>query len=459
VRAPVGARTALWGEGMNTMDVGQDRGLDRRQFLRRTGGAGALLTVPGLLSACGGDDDDSGGGGGGGDGEAVKIGYVTPSTGALAPFAAADDFTLTTIREVVKDGLQTANGTRQVEIIVKDSQSNPDRAGAVASDLILKDGVDLVVVASTPETTNPVSDQCELNGMPCISTMAPWQSWFFPRKGDPEKPFKFTYHFFWGLEDLTATYVDMWDQVVTNKTVGALWPNDGDGNAFADKANGFPPVLQKAGYRLVDPGRYENAANDFSAQINRFKSGNAEILTGVPIPPDFTNFYKQASQQGYRPPVVTVAKALLFDSSVDALGGNLGENLSTEVWWTPDVPFESSLNGQSAKELADGYAQASGKGWTQPIGYVHALFEVALDVLKRADPKDKDSVVKAITETDVRTIVGPVSWKEGPVANVAKSQLSGGQWRRADSGWDLEIVSNKTAPDIETTSEMQLIES
>src|SRR5919199_464655 len=155
--------------------------------------------------------------------------------------------------------------------------------------------------------------------------MAPWQSWFFTRKGDPKKPFKFTYHFFWGLEDLTATYVDMWKQVSTNNTVGAIWPNDGDGNAFSDKKTGFPP--------------------------------------------DFTNFYKQASQQGYRPPVVTVAKALLFDSSVQALGGNLGENLSTEVWWTPDVPFKSSLNGQDAKQLADGYSKASGKGWTQPIGY------------------------------------------------------------------------------------------
>jgi branched-chain amino acid transport system substrate-binding protein len=442
---------------MHSDDV--TRRLDRRQFLRRAGGAGALLTVPAWLAACGSDDDSGGGGGGGGGGDTIKIGYVTPQTGALAAFAAADNFTLTTIRDLVKDGIDTANGKHGVEIIVKDSQSNPDRAGTVASDLILKDGVDLVVVASTPETTNPVSDQCELNGMPCISTMAPWQSWFFPRKGDPEKPFKFTYHFFWGLEDLTATYVDMWDAVKSNKTVGALWPNDGDGNAFADKKTGFPPVLSKAGYKLVDPGRYEDGSNDFSAQISRFKSANAEILTGVPIPPDFTNFYKQASQQGYRPPIVTVAKALLFDSSVEALGGDLGQNVSTEVWWTPDVPFKSSLNGMSASELADGYTKASSKGWTQPIGYVHGLFEVAIDVLKRADPKDKDSVVKAITATDLQTIVGPVTWKGGPVANVAKTQLSGGQWRRSGDGWDLEIVSNKAAPDIDTTSEMQLIET
>jgi len=167
--------------------------LDRRQFLRRTGGAGALLTVPGLVVACGSGDDDSGGGGGDGGGDALKIGYVTPKTGALAGFGEADDFILQGVREAFKGGIDTKGGKRDVEILVKDSQSNPDRAGAVASDLILKDGVDPVVVASTPETTNPVSDQCELNGVPCISSVAPWQSWFLGRNGDPKKPFKSTY--------------------------------------------------------------------------------------------------------------------------------------------------------------------------------------------------------------------------------------------------------------------------
>ena len=84
---------------MHSDDV--TRRLDRRQFLRRAGGAGALLTVPAWLAACGSDDDSGGGGGGGGGGETIKIGYVTPQTGALAAFAAADNFTLTTIRDLV----------------------------------------------------------------------------------------------------------------------------------------------------------------------------------------------------------------------------------------------------------------------------------------------------------------------------------------------------------------------
>jgi branched-chain amino acid transport system substrate-binding protein len=219
-------------------------------------------------------------------------------------------------------------------------------------------------------------------------------------------------------------------------------------------------VLTKNGFKTLDPGRYENGTNDFTPQINKFKAGNADILTGVPIPPDFTNFYKQAAQQGYRPKAATIAKAVLFPSAIEALG-DLGEGVTTEVWWSPEHPFKSSVTGDSAKELADAYTSATNKPWTQPLGFVHALFEVAKDVFGRAsDPKDKQAVVDAIKATDMQTIVGPISWKGGPVANVAKVPLVGGQWRKGDSGaYELVIVSNSIADMIPKADKPRLIES
>ena len=141
-------------------------------------------------------------------------------------------------------------------------------------------------------------------------------------------------------------FTDMWGQVDNNKVVAALWPNDGDGNAWGDKKLGFPPALTKQGYKIVDPGRYQNGTEDFSSQISRFKAADAEIVTGVPIPPDWTTFWKQASQQGFRPKIASVGKALLFPASVEALG-DIGDGMSTEVWWSPRHPFKSSLTGAS----------------------------------------------------------------------------------------------------------------
>jgi branched-chain amino acid transport system substrate-binding protein len=342
-----------------------------------------------------------------------------------------------------------------VEILVRDSQSDPNRAAEVASRLILSDKVDLMLVASTPETTNPVSDQCEVNGTPCVSTVAPWQPWFFARGGKPEVGFKSTYHFFWGLEDIIGVFVDMWNSLPTNKVVGALWPNDGDGNAWSDKQRGFPPALAQAGYKVVDPGRYPNLTDDFSAQISTFKNEKVEIVTGVPLPPDWTTFWKQAAQQGFRPKIATVGKALLFPRSVEALG-DLGDGMSTEVWWTPHHPFKSSLTGTSAAAYAAAYTRETKKQWTQPLGFIHALFEVGLDVTRRAASLDKGAMVAAIKATNLNTIVGPISWARGPVPNVTKTPLVGGQWGRGkDFPFDMTIVSNRAAPSIPTAGKLR----
>jgi branched-chain amino acid transport system substrate-binding protein len=398
----------------------------------------------------------------------LKLGYVSPQTGPLAAFAEADNFVIGNFLNSVKGGLKIGSGSYPVEVVVKDSQSNPSRAADVARQLIVSDKVDLMLVASTPETTNPVSTVCELEETPCISTVAPWQPYFIGRQqnpGDPKtwKPFNSTFHFFWGLEDVIAVFTNMWGQVATNKSVGGLFPNDGDGNAWGDKVVGFPPVLDKLGYKLTDPGRYQNLTDNFTAQITAFKRDACEIVTGVVIPPDFTTFWKQALQQGYKPKVASVGKALLFPVAVEALGAS-GNNLSSEVWWSPNHPFKSSLTGQSAKQIADAYEQATKKQWTQPIGFAHALFEVAVDVLRRsAEKNDPKATVAAIGATKLDTIVGHIEWNQKnlpPFAqkNVAKTPLVGGQWRlRGGNKYDIVITDNRTAPNIPVGGKMEAI--
>lgn len=382
----------------------------------------------------------------------IKVGFVSPQTGPLALFGAVDRF--------VVGQLRTLFEARGIELDVRDSQSDPNRAANVANDLI-NSGVALMLTGWTPETTNPVSDQCELAGVPCVSTATPWQSWFFNRGGVPGKGFTWTYHFFWGLEQVLATYTGMWAQLPSaGKTVGGLFANDGDGHAWTNKTDGFPPVLKAKGYKLIDPGRYQDGTSDFSSEIHDFKAGNAGILTGNVLPPDFTTFWNQAQQQGYKPTIATIGKALCFPESVNILG-DAGNNLSCEVWWTPAYPFISSLTGQTARQYAGTYEKVTGKQWTQPIGYTHALLEVAANILQRsADPSNPNDVLKAVIETDMTTIIGHVSWKNGPVKNVCRTPLAGGQWRLTHGGpykYDLVVTETVTAPGISVGSKMEPI--
>ena len=57
--------------------------------------------------------------------------------------------------DAFKDGLTIGGKKYDVQIIVKDSQSNPNRAGEVANDLILKDKVDLMLVCRHARNRQP----------------------------------------------------------------------------------------------------------------------------------------------------------------------------------------------------------------------------------------------------------------------------------------------------------------
>ena len=131
----------------------------RRKFLA---GTAAAVAAPAILSSTRAYAQN----------KTLKIGFVSPKTGPLAGFAEADDYILAGIRQNFAGGIENNGSTWGVEIITRDSQSNPNRAAEVAADLILGEEVDLIMAAATPDTTNPVADQAEINEVPCITTDA-----------------------------------------------------------------------------------------------------------------------------------------------------------------------------------------------------------------------------------------------------------------------------------------------
>jgi branched-chain amino acid transport system substrate-binding protein len=429
--------------------------LTRRRFLRTTAASVVAATTPSLLftrqayaSA-----------------RTIKIGFVNPRTAMLAPFGEGEDFVLAGVRKLLTKGLVVNGAPHPVEIIDKDSASDPARAADLASALIKSDKVDLMLAASTGDTVTPVSDLCEKNGVPCITTNTPWQVYLMGRGGNLNPSFDWTYHFFWGMEDVIAVFTNMWSALPTNKVVGALWPDEADGYAHADPTAGFPAALQMKGFRLVDPGRFPRSTTDYSAQINTFKSEKVEILTGVLPPPAFAEFWRQARQLDFHPKVATIAKALLFPSALEALG-DYGGGLTTEVWWSPSHPYISGLNGQNAAEFCAAYEDTAHRQWTQPIGFLHALFEVGIDVLKRTKDIDSPASIRnAIRSTDYHSLVGHIAWDGHPHKNIAKTTLVGGQWLPGSKfkNWaagqkfkyDLVIVNNQTDTTIGTQRQLE----
>ena len=425
---------------------GKIRSINRRQALQGVAAGAAALTLPATFTRALAAP------------KTIKIGLVQPTTGPLAFFTEHIPFVLDQVKKTL-GGSVDVNGTKHpYEIIIKDSQSSPNRAAEVTQELILQDEADLIATFATPETVNPVSDQCEVNGVPCVSNDAPLEPYFFGRHGDPSKGWDWTYHFFFSGQELVETMVPYWKKLPTNGKVGGLWPNDGDGIAQSDKDHGFPPFYAKNGLSVVDPGRFDMPASNYNAQIAAFKSAGVEIIQGVLPPPEFTTFWNGCAQQGYQPKIVYVGKACEFPAAMEPLGDR-AIGLTVEVWWSKFHPYNSGLTGQTSMELADAYEAASGRQWSLPLGFRHSLFEVIFDTLKRTQNlDDKGSIRDALKATNYKSVVGTIDFAKGPFPNTALTPLVVGQWIKGSKyPLDMAIVDNTTTPEVPTNGETSVI--
>ena len=452
----VGERADRADAGLGLLTL--DDQLSRRSILKAIGLGAVSASAASILAACNASPSPSASGGGGGGGGTITIGFVTPLTGPLAGFASGDSFVLDTVRKTgaYSKGFTVGGKSYTVNVVVQDSQSDPNRASQVARNLILQNKADMILTTSTPEVTNPVATVCEAQKVPCVSTVVPWQSWYFGRQADPKnpKPFKYTTMFFFGAEAFGGCFIPMWNRIPNDKIVAGQFPNDADGNAFRGY---WPDACTAAGYTYVDGGAYTDGLTDYTAMISKFKSANADVFINAPLPPDFNTMWKQASQQGFKPKLATVAKVLLFPADCVALG-DLVNNIATDCWWGPFMPYTSSLDGMTSQALADAYTAASGQQWLQSLGSTYSLFEIAKLAFEAAsDPHDKDAVAAELYKVKYKGICGPLDFTTGPapapgapkIPGIGLINPLGVQWKKGTKyPWEMVVVDNSLNKDV-----------
>ncbi len=143
-------------------------------------------------------------------------------------------------------------------MIVKDSQSNPNRAAQVAKDLIVQDKVNLMLRGEHAGDNKPGrhpmprSRKSPASRPTARGSRGSSASRLIQAGGPPAwKPFNYVYHYFWGSKTSSLSSPTCRGQLPTNKTVGGLFPNDADGNAWGDKQVGLPPALGESWLQAV----------------------------------------------------------------------------------------------------------------------------------------------------------------------------------------------------------------
>jgi branched-chain amino acid transport system substrate-binding protein len=441
----------------DTADASGRGRLSRRGFLGATGlaaggglaGMAGIAGIAGCSSGLKGTTSTSSGGHGG----TIKIGFISPETGSLSVFTQSNAYVLGQVRSALAKGLTIGGKKYSVDIISADSQSSSARAAAVASQMVQQDSVDFLLATATPETVIPVSSEAEASGVPCVLTICPWEQWYYKSDGTANT-FTYSYMYFLGTQEESNLFASIWQTVSTDHVVGGLWPDDVDGAGFQKyvtaKAHGL-------GWKVVPSGAYTDGLSDFTSIISKFKSADVQILHAAPIPPDFITFWRQAHQNGFAPKVASISKALLFPSAADALGP-LVTNVMSPLWWTPQFPYTSSLNGTTASSFAAGYKTATGSQWTQPMGFNYAIFEIAVAALRASgNPKDPGAVAHALSTLKGETITGAYDFATGPVPHVSQVPELMAQWRLVSGSYQLVVINNTLLPAVPVAGKLELL--
>ncbi|MEG8277228.1 ABC transporter substrate-binding protein [Streptomyces sp. AHA2] len=361
----------------------------------------------------------------------LTVGVAVARSGRLASLGDPLDFALDHLAPKLA-GRGPAGYT--IRLASRDTRSCAEGARQAVEELIREEDASIVVTLAGTEVLPAVADACEAAGVPCLSSTFPWQVYYYGRGAEGDRPFDWTYHFCWGLDDIAETFADLWERLDgpgSQQPVGCLWNDGPQGMWSRHPQHGFAPAALARGHRLVEPEPYREPATSLDAHVKAFKDAGVDVVTSAATGRDLALFRARAAEEDLRPRLITCSRWLAYPPSVTRSGELPAQaGVGTLAYWTPAHPYRSSIDGTTAAELADAYEQSTGRQSLQPLGLAYALFEVACHALTTADdPTDRRSVAAALGATRLHTMAGLLDWTGGPVPNVATVALAGGQWQ------------------------------
>ncbi len=151
-----------------------------------------------------------------------------------------------------------------------------------------------------------------------------------------------------------------------------------------------------------------------------------------------------------------MAKVLLFPTDAYALG-NLVNNVATDAWWAPSLPWKSSFTGETCQQMANEFEATTHGQWNSNISN-YSLFEAAHAALTSvSDPHDKAEVADAIHKVNIQALAGPLNFASGgPAPGVAITPPVGVQWQKGTKYLlEMQVVDNTLQPQAKITADLK----
>ena len=214
------------------------------------------------------------------------------------------------------------------------------------------------------------------------------------------------------------------------------------------------------GYKLDLSTAYPDGLTNYTSMISQFKGHGDDFFTNVPLPPDFATMWTQALQQGFKPKLATVAKVLLFPTDAYAMGSKV-YNIATDAWWVPELPWHSSLTGQTCPSSPPRSPPRASASRTRTSPTTPSSRSPTPPSARSTTRTTRPSCRAALFKVKLpQAVAGPLDYtstnpKTNPAPGVAITPPVGIQWQKGTKyPLEYKVVDNTLQPNAKITGDL-----
>jgi len=216
--------------------------------------------------------------------------------------------------------------------------------------------------------------------------------------------FHYLFSPFWKSPDIKQHTIDLLTSIpaAERPRAAAIFQEKTDWGR--EMAAAWTEAGKAAGYEVVVNGEYAPGAKDFSDLILKARSANADMVLGLPTPPDGMTIVKQMKELGLSPKMTLLIRA----PDPPIWSKNLGKD-GDYVVLAPG--WHHAVKAPGVRELNLAHVKKVGRPADPIAGPAYACVQILAGAIGRAGSLDRDKIRDAIAATDMVTVIGPVKFR------------------------------------------------
>ena len=333
--------------------------------------------------------------------QTIKIGVIEPLTG---PFAASGNY-VTNGAKIAADEINAKGGVlgQKIELVIEDNKSNPTEAASVAEKLMVRDKVPVLMGAWGSSLTLAVMPKLMEYKVPMLVETS--SSGKITTSGNP---------YIFRISPPSAVEAVAFAKIVDKlhiKKADFLVINNDWGLGTAQD---FSKMFKEHGITVGMVETMDQAAQDMSAQLAKFKNSDADTLIVTSAVEQLTLVFKQAAALGLKKQIITTGGSQNPDQLIDQAGTEVNGtlHLTTFAPWVPEVsPDPEATKNFIAEWKKRGFQFA---GVTESFRGYDGIRTIAA-AIQKAGKADPEAIRQALWQLDITGLNGKIKFtKAGP---------------------------------------------